>query len=350
MISTLTQTAAPAASDVISAAHLSMKPGKYQTSRAFTRIFDSQGQFKTLDDKEFCLGCMPSQDPLIPPMDPNYAFSNVLYDVLVFLRAPGNDGLWITGPAGSGKTSLVKQAAARLAWPVDEITLSDRSEASSLIGQMQLQADGKGGTRTFFQYGPLANAMKLGHILLLNEIDLLDAGETMALNGALDGSALTIPETGEVIKPHPMFRLIMTSNTAGNGDDSGRYQGTKQMNFASGDRVRTLHVGYPPVPVEIALVRQVNPQITEEIASKLVQFANDVRKGSEADCAVGGMTVTMSTRTLLRWARLIFAYHCKKCPLGYALGVALLNRCTSTDQETLKSNFKVVFGEEYQQC
>lgn len=91
-----------------------------------------------------------------------------------------------------------------------------------------------------FQYGPLAAAMRFGHVLVLNEVDLADAGELAGLNDVLEGRPLVLAENaGEIIRPHPMFRVICTANSCGNGDDSGRYAGVQQQNLAFLDRFRS---------------------------------------------------------------------------------------------------------------
>ena len=65
--------------------------------------------------------------PQIPVKRP-YVFREHLRDVLAFLADPAGDGLLLTGPTGAGKTSLVLQVAARLNWPVQEVTCHGRME------------------------------------------------------------------------------------------------------------------------------------------------------------------------------------------------------------------------------
>jgi cobaltochelatase CobS len=79
-------------------------------------------------------------DPKHPqiPMKKPYVFREHLRDVLAFLADPAGDGLLLTGPTGAGKTSLVLQVAARLNWPVQEVTCHGRMELFDLIGQFML--------------------------------------------------------------------------------------------------------------------------------------------------------------------------------------------------------------------
>ena len=67
-----------------------------------------------------------------------------------------------------------------------------------------------------FELGPLAQAMLNGYVFIFNEADLADPSELTALNEVLEGKDLYIPENGGmIIKPHPMFRLVCTGNSAG---------------------------------------------------------------------------------------------------------------------------------------
>ena len=85
------------------------------------------------------------------------------------------------GPLGSGKSSCVKQLAARLNYPVFEVTGHGRLEYGDLVGHFTVQ----NGNMTF-EYGPLALAMRYGGILLLNEIDLTAPEVVAGLNSILD--------------------------------------------------------------------------------------------------------------------------------------------------------------------
>src|SRR5690554_5804597 len=174
-----------------------------------------------IPDRVQALGYADGDDPFIPILDTNYVFrKEIVRDLLAFLNVPGGDALYITGPTGSGKTSVVTEAAARLNWPVQQITMSGRTEASDLVGHYVLSSQNPGEEPQMrFQYGALATAMREGQILLLNEVDLADPAELSALNDVLEGRPLVITANGgEIIKPHPMFRVIVTGNSAGNGD------------------------------------------------------------------------------------------------------------------------------------
>ena len=159
----------------------------------------------------------------------------------------------IEGPTGSGKTSLLEQIAARLHWGVHAVTGHGRLELNDLLGQYMLV---DGGAMKWID-GPLTLAVRLGHVLLLNEIDAIDPAELIGLNEVVEGKPLTIPQTGAMITPHPKFRLVATGNSRGGGDQSGLYQGVLRQNLAFLDRFRLLEVGYPEPEDEMQLQLQI---------------------------------------------------------------------------------------------
>lgn len=164
-------------------------------------------------------------------------------ELVVWIMTP-SDPLYVFGPTGAGKSSLIRQVAAKLNYPVFDITGHGRLEFNDLAGHLTVE---NGSMR--FQYGPLALAMKFGGLFLLNELDLLDPATAAGLNGVLDGAPLCLPENGgEVIPPHPMFRFVATANTNGASDESGLYQGTLRQNLAFMDRFWLCEVGYRPKP------------------------------------------------------------------------------------------------------
>ena len=156
-------------------------------------------------------GFVPAQNPYVPVNKPYVFRKDHLRDVLAFLGFPNGDGLYLTGPTGSGKTSLLEQVAARLHWGVHAVTGHGRLELNDLLGQYRLA---EGGAMHWID-GPLTLAVRLGHVLLLNEIDAVDPAELIGLNEIVEGKPLTIPQTGAVIMPHPKFRLVATGNSRG---------------------------------------------------------------------------------------------------------------------------------------
>lgn len=264
-----------------------------------------------------------------PAIDPNYVFHESSRDVAVWFL-DSQEPLYAFGPTGCGKTSCIKQLAARLNYPVFEVTGHGRLEFADLLGHLTLR-DGS----MSFEYGPLALAMRYGGLLLLNEIDLISPEVAAGLNSILDGSPLCIAENGgELVNPHPMFRFAATANTNGGGDETGLYQGTLRQNLAFSDRFILCEMGYPRPDVEEGLLRQCCPALPDTLCRTMVRYANEVRSLFMGESSSGNITnsieVTFSTRSLLRWGALTIRYQALARqgiqPLTYALDRALAFR------------------------
>jgi cobaltochelatase CobS len=281
--------------------------------------------------------------PRIPKAIPYYQFKKDMMSViLAFLSAPHGSGLYMTGPTGCGKTSAIMQVASRLNWPVQEVTCHGRMELADLVGHHTLV----NGTMQFV-HGPLAIAVRDGHILVLNEIDLAEPSELAGLNGILDGMPLMIPENeGEVIMPHAKFRLVATGNSVGQGDETGLYQGVLRQNMALMDRFRAIEVDYPEEEVERQILIKVAPHINPHIIDGMVKTAGKIR-----DLFAGNgpkqVTVTLSTRGLVQWALLSGSYKGAPNPLKIAFGQVVLAKVDKAQREALDETARLVFGDDW---
>ena len=280
-----------------------------------------------------------------PSIDPGYIFHESARDVVVWFMHD-LDPLYLYGPTGCGKTTHIKQLAARLNYPTFEVTGHGRLEFADLCGHISLQ---KG--NMVYEYGPLPLAMRYGGILLINEIDLLSPDVAAGLNGVLERGVLCLPENGgELIEPSPMFRFACTANTNGGGDDTGLYQGTTRQNIAWLDRFMLCEVGYPAPETEKELLSRQFPNLPEHILSNMVSFANEVRKlfMGDADSYENTIEVTLSTRTLIRWADLTLKFQPLANqgiePLSYALDRSLAFKATRSTRAMLHELVQRIFA------
>ncbi|EDM25793.1 ATPase [Lentisphaera araneosa HTCC2155] len=278
-----------------------------------------------------------------PDLDPHYIFHESSRDIIVWFMHK-SDPLYLFGPTGSGKTSLVKQVAAKLNYPVFEITGHSRLEYPDMIGHLSVE---KGNMQ--YRYGPLALAMKYGGVFLLNEIDLLDPSTAAGLNTMLDGAPLCIPENdGELIKPHPNFRFIATANTNGASDEHGLYQGALRQNLAFMDRFWLSEVPYPEKKTEELLLEKAYPDLPQAIRTKMVELASEVRQlFIGAQQGMDRIEVTFSTRTLLRWADLTLRFQPLAAqgiqPINYALDRSLGFRASTASRAVLHELSQRIF-------
>jgi cobaltochelatase CobS len=277
----------------------------------------------------------------IPETDPNYIFrKELLSDILAWHKMCGADSLYLVGPTGSGKSSVICQLAGRLGIPVLSVNAHARMEYPELVGQHVI-VDGS------MQWvdGPLTIAKRNGWWFMIDEIDLLDPSNTAGLNSIAEGRALVIPEKGgEVVKSAPGFRFICTANTAGSGDNSGLYQGCLRQNIAFLDRFMMVEVPYADEGQELTILSNSAPQILEPIRQGMVRYANEIRRLFIA----GELEVTLSTRTLVRWARMASFYKGMeaqgKKPLIHALDRALGFRAEPESRQALHEIAQRIFG------
>lgn len=233
--------------------------------------------------------------PMVPKADPNYVFrSSNVSDLCTFLSLP-ETFMYLYGPTGCGKSSLIIEAAARMSIPLYVVTGHSRMETPELIGSYKLNKDGG----MDWIPGPVTAAALEDCWVLVDEVDLLDPAAVAGLNGVTEGRSYVVPETGQLIVPGPNFRIFATGNTNGAGDQSGLYQGTLKQNLAFMDRAFIAEFEYPEATVEVGILEKVASSIPQTIRERMVQFANEIRGLFMS----GQIEVTLSTRTLVRWAR-----------------------------------------------
>lgn len=273
--------------------------------------------------------------PYIPTVK-NHSFNREVYNDLQEFNLLGyKDGcLFVTGPKGAGKSSTIEQYYARLGQPVFRITGHARLELSDLIGLMSVREG-----QTVFQHGPLSLAAMSGGIFLFDEADACPPEVLVGLHGILEmGDHFVIAENGsQVVKIHPAFRVVVTGNTAGDGDVSGEYAGTVVQNSATLDRFNFLEWDYPDFDVEKSILLSAVPQLQKapRIAEDLLVAARDTR-------ADGGVE-PISTRALIRWARKAVAF--KGNPLQRSLDRAFAFRLDPARRNEVYAICAAVIGE-----
>ncbi|WP_395242097.1 AAA family ATPase, partial [Salmonella sp. s60732] len=89
------------------------------------------------------------------------------------------------GPTGAGKTKLAESVSELFQQPIQSINCSVDLDAEALLGFKTLvQRDGQSAIE--FVEGPVVTAMKHGHILYIDEINMAKAETLPILHSALD--------------------------------------------------------------------------------------------------------------------------------------------------------------------
>lgn len=263
----------------------------------------------------------PELRPFVPKVDPDYVFSDPIYRILAAWFKHGADcPLYISGPAGAGKTSLALQVAARLNLPVFDITARLRMDPRELTGRFVMGKDGMN-----FRYGPAARAWMTGGIFLVNEFTSTPPETWVSSNSILERSPIHIAETGEVIEPHPMTRIICTDNTRGlSNDQEAGYLGRSLQDRSVMDRtwnVRIEGLSWKAEKRLLMLILQRDfPGLPEEVVERIVELwlnvAADAEKASaETNLGFESTMPRIGHRVLLRLTTLTGSFLSGDFPL-----------------------------------
>lgn len=236
----------------------------------------------------------------VPERDDAYVFRKEHLRVMQFWAIGSEKNLLLQGETGAGKTSLVEQVACRLNWPTFAVGCHGGLEFQELIGRVTLQADGSTG----WADGPLIAAMRIGGIFILDEINFLKAEVAGGLNTVLQATCYTIPETGEVIKAHPDFRIAATGNAI-DGVGKGAYRGTQTSNIALLARFTLgIRVKYMSIADEQKMLEAKAPGLSIKVAEYLAEVADMARKAHQD----GILKAPMSPRETIACARRMRAF------------------------------------------
>lgn len=232
----------------------------------------------------------------VPLVNTHYRFQPFLSDVIDSIHAKEN--VLLTGGTGVGKTTHIEQLAAQIGQPILRINFNGETRMSDLIGKMNVL-----GGETRWVDGVLPMAMRLGYWLLLDELDFADPAVLSLLHPVLeDRPTLTLKEnSGEIIRPHPDFRLFATANSIGAmSDRSSSYTGVNVMNEAFLDRWQVLFVQNLPQKEEMKVVKGEVPGLRARWIKKIVMFANEARVNASE---IGFSGDNFSTRKVLAWSK-----------------------------------------------
>lgn len=193
---------------------------------------------------------------------------NLWQDILsaVVLRKP----VLLKGPTGAGKTKLAESISATFKQPMQSINCSVDLDAEALLGFKTL-VQREGESRIEFVEGPVVTAMKQGHFLYIDEINMAKPETLPILHSALDHRRMmTNPFTGEVIEAHPDFGVIAAINEG--------YIGTAPMNEALKNRFIAYPIPYLTGDQLQQLWNREFPEADQALKNFMLELAADLMK------------------------------------------------------------------------
>lgn len=326
-----------------------MKPdtSKYHTVQKSYSLAAAFGP--EFPDNKHVTGFEPSHCRFVPRPDPYFRWDRTLLRDLIIWWEEGrtSDAALLFGPTGSGKSSGIRNFCAALHIPMYGKTLHQSVEFEELVSVVDLNDFS---TVTSYSYLPLAmGAEGWPGIFVANELDRADPGTVIGLNEVLEGQPLMVHLGGlEPVDPAPQFRIVATGNSALCGDTVGSYVSVREQDMALADRYWTYYVPYPEPGFEEHILAAAAPKLPQLLRTKMIEVANDIRAAFMGESAsAGALPLTMSTRSLVRWARMTYYFRGAESAsvnvVGYALDRALLHRAKGKP-EVRKAVLKIVKG------
>ncbi|ETN67266.1 midasin [Anopheles darlingi] len=193
----------------------------------------------------------------------------------------------LQGPTSAGKTSLIEYIAKRSGNVCLRINNHEHTDLQEYIGTYVADVTGK----LTFREGVLVEAMRNGHWIILDELNLAPSDILEALNRVLDDNReLFIPETQVVVKAHRNFMLFATQNPP------GLYGGRKMLSRAFKNRFIELHFSDIPKP-ELEVILERRCRIPRSYAVKMVKVMTDLQLNRRSTTT----KQTFTLRDLFRW-------------------------------------------------
>lgn len=217
-----------------------------------------------------------SGEAVVPTVDPNYVPWGNHDTVYEIVKSGRFFPVYVWGLSGNGKTFTTEQVCAMLGREYYRVNITPETCEDDLLGGFRLV-----GGETKFVYGPVSLAMERGGVLLLDEVDL-GSDKIMALQPVLEGKPVFLKKINKWVRPAPGFTVVMTGNTKGLGDETGKFAGTRILNTAFLERVNImLKQEYPKASVEKKILTKMMESsgcVDEKFADALVRWAEAIRK------------------------------------------------------------------------
>jgi midasin len=233
--------------------------------------------------------------PGSPDLQPHYIRTpSVERNLLNLARAAsmGRFPILLQGPTSAGKTSMVEYLAKLSGNKFVRINNHEHTDLQEYLGSYVSDTEGK----LVYQEGVLVHALRFGHWIVLDELNLAPSDVLEALNRLLDDNReLLIPESQEIVRPHPNFMLFATQNPA------GLYGGRKRLSRAF--RNRFLEIHFDDIPEkELEVILRERTQIAPPFCAKIVAVYKSLSLLRQSSRLFEQRNSFATLRDLFRWA------------------------------------------------
>jgi cobaltochelatase CobS len=270
--------------------------------------------------------------PDAPAIDPNFIWTENILRHLIQSQDTG-ENVWFGGEKGTGKTETARQFAARTGRAFVRINFEKYTSKEDYLG-----ATGLVNGQTVFQPQAFLTAFTSpSTVILLDEVTNADAGNLAPLNGFLEpNSAVTYG--GAVRRRANGVLVFAADNTLTNGDETGRYAGTRTMNSALADRfARVVAFDFLPIKQEIdALVKHTG--CSKDLAEHVMQAITVAR----AKVKTADIVDAPSIRSAIAFIRAL-----KYNNVRVSWQTAVVNRQPSESAAALASIYSACINEQF---
>lgn len=279
--------------------------------------------------------------PMSPDFQPHYIRTpSVERNLLNLARAASMRSfpILLQGPTSAGKTSMVEYLCKLSGNKFVRINNHEHTDLQEYLGSYVSGTDGK----LQYREGVLVDALRQGHWIVLDELNLAPSDVLEALNRLLDDNReLLIPETQELVHPHPNFMLFATQNPA------GLYGGRKRLSRAFRNRFLELHFDDIPED-ELETILRERAQLPPSYCSQIVAVYKKLSLQRQSSRLFEQRNSFATLRDLFRWAtrpaddRQMLAYH------GFMLLAERVRDSAERNivKKTIEETMKVIIDED----
>lgn len=199
----------------------------------------------------------------------------------------------LQGPTSTGKTSMVEHLAKVTGHRFIRINNHEHTDLQEYLGTYVSDSGGQ----LYYQDGLLVQALKQGHWVVLDELNLAPTDVLEALNRLLDDNReLLVPETQQLVRPHRDFMLFATQNPP------GLYGGRKTLSRAFRNRFLELHFDEIPESDLETILRE-RSRLPPSYCAKIVAVFKRLSILRQSLRVFEQKQSFATLRDLFRWAR-----------------------------------------------